>query len=88
MAKRTPLYNWHIAHQARMVSFAGWDMPVQYSAGGILAEHEQTRTKASLFDICHMGEFVVQTGRIPLSAKRATLPFYAKGTARTRLAEC
>lgn len=58
MAKKTPLYNWHIAHQARMVSFGGWDMPVQYS-GGILAEHEQTRIKVSLFDVCHMGEFII-----------------------------
>jgi aminomethyltransferase len=41
-----------------MVPFAGWDMPVQY-ATGILAEHEQTRKKASVFDICHMGEFLI-----------------------------
>ncbi|HDQ41659.1 MAG TPA: glycine cleavage system aminomethyltransferase GcvT [Desulfonatronum sp.] len=58
MNKRTPLHDWHVEHQARMVPFAGWDMPVQYS-GGILAEHEHTRTKASLFDICHMGEFII-----------------------------
>jgi aminomethyltransferase len=38
-----------------MVPFAGFDMPVQYAS--ILAEHEQTRTKAAIFDICHMGEF-------------------------------
>jgi len=38
-----------------MVPFAGFDMPVQYTS--ILAEHEQTRTKAAIFDICHMGEF-------------------------------
>lgn len=56
MNKRTPLHEWHVTHNARMVPFAGWDMPVQY-AGGILAEHEHTRTKAALFDICHMGEF-------------------------------
>lgn len=54
----SPLHAWHVAHQGRMVPFAGWEMPVQY-ASGILAEHEQTRTKASLFDICHMGEFLV-----------------------------
>lgn len=53
---KTPLHAWHVAHGARMVPFAGWDMPVQYSTG-ILEEHEHTRTKASLFDICHMGEF-------------------------------
>lgn len=51
----TPLSDWHRRHGARMVSFAGFDMPVQYTS--ILAEHEHTRTKAAIFDICHMGEF-------------------------------
>ncbi|PTN38728.1 glycine cleavage system aminomethyltransferase GcvT [Desulfonatronum sp. SC1] len=58
---KTPLHAWHSAHQGRMVPFAGWDLPVQYAAG-ILAEHEQTRTRASVFDICHMGEFLVSGG--------------------------
>jgi aminomethyltransferase len=40
-----------------MTPFAGWDMPIQYS--GILQEHEHTRRQASIFDICHMGEFLV-----------------------------
>jgi aminomethyltransferase len=51
----TPLSDWHRRHGAKMVPFAGFDMPVQYTS--ILAEHEQTRTKAAVFDICHMGEF-------------------------------
>ena len=51
----TPLSDWHRRHGAKMVPFAGFDMPVQYTS--ILAEHEQTRTKAAIFDICHMGEF-------------------------------
>ncbi len=51
----TPLNAWHKAHGAKMVPFAGWEMPVQYS--GILAEHQHCRTKACVFDICHMGEF-------------------------------
>ena len=54
---RTPLYDCHRALGARMVPFAGWDMPVQYA--GILAEHAQTRSRASLFDTCHMSEFRV-----------------------------
>lgn len=54
---KTPLHAWHLANGARMVPFAGWDMPVQYS--GILEEHHHTRTQASLFDICHMGEFML-----------------------------
>lgn len=51
----TPLNTWHRANGARMVPFAGWDMPVQYT--GILDEHKHTRTAASVFDISHMGEF-------------------------------
>lgn len=58
MNRRTPLYDWHVDNKARMVPFAGWDMPVQYPPG-ILAEHEHTRTKACLFDICHMGELII-----------------------------
>jgi len=53
--KKTPLHAQHIELGARMGEFGGWDMPIQYV--GILQEHEQTRTKASVFDICHMGEF-------------------------------
>ncbi|MFH1847216.1 MAG: glycine cleavage system aminomethyltransferase GcvT [Candidatus Omnitrophota bacterium] len=56
--KKTPLYEKHVKFGARMVPFAGWDMPVQYS--GIIDEHIHTRTKAGLFDICHMGEFFVR----------------------------
>ncbi len=56
--KKTPLYDWHISKQAKMGEFAGWDMPIQYPTG-IIAEHIHTRTKASIFDICHMGQFMV-----------------------------
>lgn len=54
---RTPLYAWHLRHGARMVPFAGWEMPVQYT--GILEEHRATRTAAGLFDVSHMGEALV-----------------------------
>lgn len=50
---RTPLYDWHVAHKARMVEFGGWDMPVQYT--GILDEHAAVRSAAGVFDISHMG---------------------------------
>jgi aminomethyltransferase len=50
---RTPLYDWHVGHGARMVDFAGWDMPVQYTS--ITDEHQAVRTAAGLFDISHMG---------------------------------
>lgn len=52
--KRTPLYEFHRSHGARLVPFAGWEMPVQYS--GILEEHRAVREKAGLFDVSHMGE--------------------------------
>lgn len=52
---RTPLYRLHVSLGARMAPFAGWDMPIQYQ--GIVAEHHHTRTAASIFDTCHMGEF-------------------------------
>ena len=54
----TPLTAWHKAHGAKTGPFAGWEMPIQYE--GILAEHRHTRSQASLFDICHMGEFLLQ----------------------------
>ncbi len=51
----TPLHAFHVAHGARMVPFAGWDMPVQY-ADGIKAEHLATRESAGLFDVSHMAQ--------------------------------
>ncbi|MEF3696350.1 glycine cleavage system aminomethyltransferase GcvT [Desulfolutivibrio sp.] len=54
----TPLTAHHQGLGAKIVPFAGFAMPVQYTS--ILAEHAHTRTKASIFDICHMGEFTVQ----------------------------
>jgi glycine cleavage system aminomethyltransferase T len=52
---RTPLYEEHLALNASIVDFAGWDMPVMYTT--IIEEHNATRSAAGLFDICHMGEF-------------------------------
>lgn len=51
---KTPLYDLHVELGAKMVPFAGYAMPVQYSAG-IMAEHKQTRASAALFDVSHMG---------------------------------
>ena len=63
--KRTPLYDRHVAASARMVDFAGWEMPVHY-AGGIIAEHLATRRHAGLFDVSHMGRFVLRgRGALP-----------------------
>lgn len=52
---RTPLYNLHVELGARMVPFAGYEMPVQYPTG-VLKEHTHTRTQAGLFDVSHMGQ--------------------------------
>lgn len=52
---RTALYDFHVALGAKMVPFAGYDMPVQYPSG-ILAEHQHTRLGAGLFDVSHMGQ--------------------------------
>ena len=53
--KRTPLYHEHIALGAKMVPFAGWEMPIQYPTG-IVSEHRAVRSAAGLFDLSHMGE--------------------------------
>lgn len=53
--RQTPLHAMHVAAGARMVPFAGYDMPVQYSPG-VLKEHLHTRTRAGLFDVSHMGQ--------------------------------
>ncbi|MFB3853664.1 MAG: glycine cleavage system aminomethyltransferase GcvT [Vicinamibacterales bacterium] len=57
MLKKTPLNAWHRAHGARMVPFAGWDMPVEYT--GVASEHLAVRTRAGLFDVSHMGQLEI-----------------------------
>jgi aminomethyltransferase len=56
--KRTPLYDEHVAAGGKMVPFAGFEMPVQYPSG-ITAEHKAVREAVGLFDVSHMGEFVL-----------------------------
>ena len=56
--KRTPLYAAHRRAGAKMVEFAGWDMPVQYS--GVIQEHLAVRSRAGLFDVSHMGEIEIR----------------------------
>jgi aminomethyltransferase len=55
--KRTPIYDRHVELGAKMIPFAGWEMPVQYS--GILSEHRTVRSAAGLFDLGHMGQVSV-----------------------------
>jgi aminomethyltransferase len=56
--RRTPLYEKHVEAGARLVPFAGWEMPVQYE--GVIAEHKAVRTDAGIFDVSHMGEIEVE----------------------------
>src|SRR5262245_23444241 len=53
MLQKTAIHDFHVSAGARMVEFAGWDMPIMYR--GIIAEHEQTRKSGSIFDVSHMG---------------------------------
>src|SRR2546425_10623055 len=55
---RTPLYGWHASRGARIVEFAGWDMPLLYS--GIVQEHLAVRRAAGLFDVSHMGKLLLE----------------------------
>lgn len=55
--KRTPLYDEHVKLGGKIVEFAGWEMPVQYS--GVIAEHTAVRERVGLFDVSHMGEIWV-----------------------------
>ncbi len=68
---RTPLHARHLELGARMVPFAGWDMPVQYR--GILEEHRAVRERAGLFDVSHMGELLVE-GEAALGALQHLVP--------------
>ena len=66
--RRTPLYDQHIALGARMVPFAGFDMPVQYA--GLASEHQAVRERAGLFDVSHMGEVRVRGPRAAATLQR------------------
>jgi aminomethyltransferase len=70
--KRTPLYALHRELGAKIVPFAGYEMPVQYPSG-ILAEHLHTRSQAGLFDVSHMGQMRL-TGAACISALEALVP--------------
>src|SRR5437667_11211163 len=59
--RRTPLYEKHVEAGARLVPFAGWEMPVQYE--GVIAEHLAVRADCGVFDVSHMGELEVEGPR-------------------------
>lgn len=70
MGKKTPLYNEHKKLGATIIDFSGWDMPIYYTS--VIDEHNTTRTAAGLFDICHMGEIMVE-GRQALDLLQKTM---------------
>lgn len=55
--QQSPLAGWHLARKARMVEFAGWELPVQFSS--VMEEHKAVRSRAGLFDISHMAQVLV-----------------------------
>ena len=56
--KKTSLINLHKSHGAKLVEFAGYNMPIQYS-DGILKEHKFTRSNCGIFDVSHMGQLFI-----------------------------
>jgi aminomethyltransferase len=80
--KRTALYDLHVSLGAKMVPFAGYEMPVQYPSG-IIAEHSHTRVAAGLFDVSHMGQVRI-SGKDPAAALERLVPADIVGLAPFR----
>src|SRR5437879_1116954 len=70
--RKTPLNALHRRLGAKMVNFCGWDMPVEYpSSGGLIAEHKAVRGSVGVFDVSHMGDIRIRSGRMPGGALAA-----------------
>ena len=70
--RRTPLNALHRKLGAKMVNFGGWDMPVEYpSSGGLIAEHKAVRGSVGVFDVSHMGDIRIRSGKTPGGALAA-----------------
>ncbi len=70
--RKTPLNAVHRRLGAKMVNFGGWDMPVEYPAtGGLVAEHKAVRSSVGVFDVSHMGDIRIRSGRTPDGALAA-----------------
>lgn len=80
--RRTPLYELHVDLGARMVGFAGYEMPVQYPMG-VMKEHLHTRARAGLFDVSHMGQVILR-GADPAGALERLVPVALKSLAEGR----
>src|SRR5689334_25088705 len=70
--RKTPLNVLHRKLGAKMVDFGGWDMPVEYpSSGGLIAEHKAVRGGVGVFDVSHMGDIRIHSGKTPGGALMA-----------------
>lgn len=70
--RKTPLNGLHRRLGARMVNFGGWDMPVEYpGTGGLIAEHKAVRNSVGVFDVSHMGDIRIRTGKTAAGALAA-----------------
>jgi aminomethyltransferase len=70
--RKTPLNALHRGLGAKMVNFGGWDMPVEYPRrGGLVAEHKAVRSSVGVFDVSHMGDIRIRSGRVPGGALTA-----------------
>ena len=70
--RKTPLNALHQRLGAKMVNFGGWDMPVEYpSSGGLIAEHKAVRGGVGVFDVSHMGDIRIHSGKVPGGALAA-----------------
>ena len=79
--KRTALFDLHVKLGAKIVPFAGWEMPVQYPMG-VLREHLHTRAQAGLFDVCHMGQVILPAEAV--AALEALVPVDIAGLGLNR----
>ncbi len=57
--KRSPLHERHVALGAKMADFGGWDMPIEYPGGGVVAEHTAVRERVGIFDVSHLGKAAI-----------------------------
>ncbi|MQA79339.1 MAG: glycine cleavage system aminomethyltransferase GcvT [Streptosporangiales bacterium] len=57
---RSPLHDWHAANGAKFAEFGGWEMPLEYTGGGVVKEHTAVREAVGLFDVSHLGKAVVR----------------------------
>ena len=58
--KRSPLHDRHVALGAKLADFGGWEMPIEYPGGGVVAEHTAVRDRVGIFDVSHLGKATVK----------------------------